>query len=68
MFTLAYVLTGGGPLNATDVVARRLYQVGWESVEVGPAAALSILVTLVLLAFTWTQLKLLRGARGVEYA
>lgn len=68
VFTLVYVLTGGGPLGASDVVARRLYQVGWESLEFGRAAALSVLVTLLLLVFTWTQLKLLRGERGVEYA
>jgi len=69
MFTLVHVLTGGGPLFATDVVAHRLYQTGWESLEFGRAAALAVIVTLLLLAFTWAQLRLLRAGRvGVEYA
>jgi multiple sugar transport system permease protein len=68
MFTLVYVLTGGGPLLATDVVVRRLYETGWASLEFGRASALSLLVFVILLGATWAQFKLLAGRREVEHA
>jgi multiple sugar transport system permease protein len=68
MFTLVYVLTGGGPLNATDVVMRRVYETGWASLEFGRASALSLLVFVLLLGVTWAQFRLLAGRREVEHA
>ncbi len=68
MFTLVYALTGGGPLYATDVIMRRLYETGWASLEFGRASALSLLVFVVLLGVTWAQFKLLAGRRAVEHA
>lgn len=68
LFTLVYVLTGGGPLRATDVVMHRLYQTGWNSLEFGRASALSLLVFVLLLGVTWGQFKLLAGRRVVEHA
>jgi multiple sugar transport system permease protein len=66
MFTYVYVLTGGGPLHATDVVLHRIYQAGWESLQFGPASALSLLLFVLLFGATWVQFKLL--GREVEYA
>jgi ABC-type sugar transport system permease subunit len=68
MFTYIYVLTGGGPLHATDVVMRRLYQTAWDSLEFGRASALALLVFMLLLGVTWVQFKLLAGRRTVEHA
>jgi multiple sugar transport system permease protein len=68
MFTLVYVLTGGGPLHATDVVMRRIYETAWASVEFGRASALALLVFVLLLGATWTQFRLLAGRRTVEHA
>jgi len=68
VFTLVYVLTGGGPLNATDVVTRRFYETGWASLEFGRASAVSLLVFVLLLGVTWAQFKLLAGRREVEHA
>jgi len=66
MFTYVYVLTGGGPLHATDVVVHRIYQTGWDALEFGRASALSLLVFGLLLGATWVQFKLL--GREAEYA
>ena len=66
MFTYVYVLTGGGPLHATDVVVHRLYQTGWDSLQFGPASALSLFVFLLLFGVTWMQFRLL--GREVEHA
>ncbi len=68
MFTLVQVFTGGGPLGATDVVMRRVYETGWASLEFGRASALSLLVFVLLLCLTWTQVRLLMGRREVEHA
>jgi multiple sugar transport system permease protein len=64
MFSYVYVVTGGGPLRATDVVAHRLYQTAWESLEFGRASALSLLVFVLLFGVTWAQFKLLRREAG----
>jgi ABC-type sugar transport system permease subunit len=67
MFTFVYVLTGGGPLGATELVAQRMYQTGWQSLEFGRASALSLLVFLVLAGVTWVQFRVLREESDVEY-
>ncbi|MBX5466166.1 MAG: sugar ABC transporter permease [Firmicutes bacterium] len=43
-----YVMTQGGPNNATDLVMYYLYQLGFEFFAWGPAAALSALLMTVL--------------------
>jgi len=60
------VLTGGGPLHATDVVVYRMYQTAWEFAQFGSASALAVLVLVVLGGVTWAQFRLL--GKGVEYA
>ena len=67
MFTYVYVLTGGGPLHATDVIMRRVFEVGWDSLEFGRASALSVLVFVLLLGVSALQFKLLaREGRGAH--
>ena len=60
-FTYMYVLTDGGPLNATDVIAYRIYQTGWEFLQFGYASALSLLLFVVLFGVTRAQFALLAG-------
>jgi ABC-type sugar transport system permease subunit len=66
VFALVIVLTGGGPLGATDVIAYRIYRTAWELLQFGDASALALLLFAVLFGATWAQLKLLD--RRVEYA
>jgi ABC-type sugar transport system permease subunit len=68
MFTYVYVLTGGGPLHATDVIMRRVFEVGWDSLEFGRASALSLLVFVLLLGVTAVQFKLLVQEGRVGHA
>ena len=65
VLTLVMVLTGGGPLGATDVIAYRIYRTAWERLQFGEASAQALLLCAVLFAATWAQLKLLD--RRVEY-
>jgi multiple sugar transport system permease protein len=64
MFTLAYVLTGGGPSHATDVIAHRIYETAWGALRFGHASALAVLAFAVLFGVTWVQFRLLSGRRG----
>jgi multiple sugar transport system permease protein len=66
VFALVMVLTGGGPLGATDVIVYRIYRTAWELLQFGDASALALLLFAVLFGVTWAQLKLLD--RRVEYA
>ena len=60
------VLTGGGPLGATDVIVYRIYRTAWELLQFGDASAMALLLFAVLFGVTWVQLKLLD--RRVEHA
>lgn len=56
VFTQAYVITGGGPANATLFYVLYLYQNGWQFFRMGYASALAwvlfaIIVTLTLVIF-----------------
>jgi len=66
MFTLVYVLTQGGPAQATDVLVHRIYQTGFVSQALAMACALALLFSVVLLVFRWPQLRLLR--KGTAHA
>ncbi len=66
VFTPVYVMTGGGPAHATDVLVSRIYQSAWELQQFGYASALALLLFAILFWVTWAQFKLL--GRRVEYA
>jgi ABC-type sugar transport system permease subunit len=65
LFTLVYVLTGGGPLHATAVVVFRSYETAWEFRQFGGASALALLGFLLLAAVT-TALVRLFGPRRAD--
>ena len=66
VFALVMVLTGGGPLGATDVIVSRIYRTAWELLQFGEASALALLLFALLFGVTWAQVKLLD--RRVEHA
>jgi len=47
-FDLVYVMTGGGPNNATKVPAVYLYQRAFQNGEVGAACAVAVMLTLLI--------------------
>ncbi|HLB81016.1 MAG TPA: sugar ABC transporter permease, partial [Dongiaceae bacterium] len=48
-----FVLTGGGPGNATTFPSIYLVKVALGQFDLGPAAALSIIYFLIVLLFSW---------------
>jgi raffinose/stachyose/melibiose transport system permease protein len=64
-FDEIYVLTGGGPGTATTVPAYLIWRRGFQSGEVGSAAALGLTLMLIIFAVTFAINRLMeRGAEG----
>jgi len=63
-FQLIYVLTGGGPANATHLLATYAYQIGIATGLLGEGAAISLFMLPVLFIVVWLQLRYLRHLEG----
>jgi multiple sugar transport system permease protein len=57
-FALPYIVTGGGPGNATSLYAHRLFIVAFNDNDFGYASALSVLLLLVVLMLSLAQLRI----------
>jgi glycerol transport system permease protein len=53
IYTEPFVVTGGGPGNATTFLSIDLVQMAIGQFDLGPAAAMSIVYFLVILLFSW---------------
>lgn len=60
IFDFVFVLTNGGPVNATNTVVLYMYQTAFNFTRMGRASAMAILLFLVILVVTLAQLRLLR--------
>lgn len=60
VFGRIFVLTGGGPVDATMPAVQYIYRVAFTFNQVGYASALSVAMFLFLLALTWIQMRWLR--------
>ena len=52
-FPIIWILTKGGPANTTDILPTYLYKLAFEYGDIGPAAALSLIMLFILLTFTF---------------
>ena len=50
VFDIVYVLTQGGPANSTDVLSFYAYRANFQNMDVGQAAAVSVMMLIVLAA------------------
>ncbi|SDD24745.1 carbohydrate ABC transporter membrane protein 1, CUT1 family [Auraticoccus monumenti] len=57
-FALPYIVTGGGPGNATSLYAHRVFRVAFNDNQFGYASALSLLLLVVILVLSVVQLKI----------
>lgn len=55
VFDTVYAMTGGGPGDATRVLAYEIYDTAFTDLRMGRAAALSVLLTVVLVVLTLAQ-------------
>jgi multiple sugar transport system permease protein len=58
IFLMPYIITGGGPGNATRVLSMLIYETGFSYMKMGQAAAISVVLFAIMLVFTATQMKL----------
>jgi ABC-type sugar transport system permease subunit len=68
VFDTLYVLTQGGPGNTTEVLNLKIYQVAFTDFRLGEAAAMSVLLFAVILAFTIGQFLFFRNRTTYEYS
>ena len=63
MFNVIYLMTDGGPdlyfgePGQTDILITYVYDVAFRDGAYGVAAAWSVIIFLMLLAFSWTYMK-----------
>lgn len=65
VFDMIYVMTGGGPLHATDVVIFYLFQFAFQRFQLGYAAAVSYILFAVIFVMTLAQLRIF--GRRIQY-
>lgn len=66
VFDLIFVMTGGGPGNATSVLVTYAYRNGFQVREQGYGAAIGIVILIITLVFTFIQWKTSRTRDMVE--
>jgi len=64
VFDLVFVLTGGGPQDATSVLVTYAYEQGFTQRDQGYAAAVGMVLLVATLAFTAIQWRLNHGRDG----
>jgi ABC-type sugar transport system permease subunit/ABC-type glycerol-3-phosphate transport system substrate-binding protein len=60
VFTSVYVMTAGGPVRNTDVIAYHIYQSAWEQLRMGYASAMAWVLFIIIMGATWLQFRFLR--------
>lgn len=66
VFTYVFVLTNGGPANATTILELQIYNFAFKKNLMGMASALSILLFLLIFVFIYLRFRLQRGALEEE--
>jgi raffinose/stachyose/melibiose transport system permease protein len=64
VFDIVWVMTAGGPNNASNTLGGYLYRVGFRNDEMGYASALATVLFLITFALTFIQLRI--GRTGEE--
>ncbi|PWU67936.1 MULTISPECIES: carbohydrate ABC transporter permease [Gracilibacillus] len=66
-FDLIYVMTGGGPNGASEVIASYMYQKAFGSYEFGYGSAVAFFLLIITLIVTWLTRKLTASEDEVQY-
>ena len=65
-FDLVYVMTGGGPGHATEILVTYVYKLAFVEARFSYAAAVTVVFFLLLLVLTWTANRLSGGDAGAR--
>jgi multiple sugar transport system permease protein len=66
VFDIIFVMTGGGPQNATSVLVTYAYDQGFVTRDQGYAAAIGMVLLVLMLIFTAVQWRVSRNRDLVE--
>ena len=64
VFDVVWVMTQGGPNNATEVIATYTYEVAFRANEYGYGATLSMVMSVIALLAAWIAMRLRRAEGG----
>ncbi len=67
IFLMPFIITGGGPGNATRVLSMLIYETGFSYMKMGRAAAISVVLFAIVMVLTVIQMKLFTRGEG-DYA
>jgi multiple sugar transport system permease protein len=67
VFAQVYVMTNGGPNNATTTIVHQIFQNAFSFMKMGYASAMAFVLFAIILVLSLVNLRLLRGGE-VEYA
>ena len=65
-FDLIWLMTGGGPFHATEVVTIHLYRMAFRNLEVGYASTIAVMIFVFCVLAVWLQSALNRLSRRVK--
>jgi multiple sugar transport system permease protein len=65
IFLMPYLITGGGPGNATRVLSMLIYETGFSYLKMGQAAAISVVLFTIMMVFTALQIRLFSRSEQV---
>ncbi|MGD9710868.1 MAG: carbohydrate ABC transporter permease [Thermomicrobiales bacterium] len=60
-YDLIYILTGGGPGGSTETVSFRIWKIGFTNLDMGTAAAASILLLIAIMVLTVLLIRVMRS-------
>jgi len=60
-FDLIFAMTGGGPVNSTEILSTYIYHTAFQNYKFGYASAESVVFMLIIALVTILQFRLLRG-------
>jgi ABC-type sugar transport system permease subunit len=61
VFDIVYVMTGGGPANATLTLVQYIYNNAFKALDMGFAAAASFILFAIIMAVTLLSMRYVRG-------
>ncbi|WP_208590396.1 carbohydrate ABC transporter permease [Gracilibacillus suaedae] len=66
-FDLIYVMTGGGPNGASEVIASYMYKKAFDTFDFGYGSAIAFFLLIITLVVTWITRKLTASEDEVQY-
>jgi len=65
LFDQVYVMTNGGPRNATQTMLLQMVEVGFSQQRIAQGSAIAVVFFVIVLSITFVQRRLLREEREI---